>query len=557
MKELIANLLKSEIPIEKEKITSLIEIPPDSKLGDYAFPCFSLAREFKKNPAEIAKKISQQLNPTKEIEKIVPVGPYINFFLNSEYLAEKTLKEILKEREKYGSQKIGKNRKTVIEMSSPNIAKPFGIGHLRSTIIGNSISNICSFVGYKTIKLNYLGDWGTPFGKILVGYEKFGSEKELKKDPVKHLYEIYVKVSSDESLEQESREMFKKLEEGDKKSLLLWKKFRNLSIKDFNKIYFLLGIKFDVISGESFYNKKIEKTLLDLENKKLLKDSEGAKIINLEKYGLGIALIKKSDGTTLYITRDVAAAVERYKKYKFNKMIYEVGGEQKLHFKQLFKVLELLEYNWAKDCLHIDHGLYLDKDGKKFATRKGKTLFMEDILSEAIDLAKSEIIKREQLSKRETEKRARAIAIAAIKYGDLKNYRSNDVVFNIERFLEFEGNTGPYLLYTYARARSILRKARYSPKNKYNVKEISDQERNLILQLANFQQTAFNAYQNLAPNIIANYAHELSKTFNEFYHAEKVIGSKKESFRLVLADTISQVLKNSLYLLGIKTLEKM
>lgn len=557
MKEKIANLLKAKIPLEKEKIEALIETPPDKNLGDYAFPCFTLAKELKKNPAEISREIAQHLKPTKEIEKITALGPYVNFFINSKWIAESTIKKILKEKNKYGSQKVGKNKKIVIEMSSPNIAKPFGIGHLRSTIIGNAIANICSFLGYATTKINYLGDWGTPFGKVLLGYEKFGSAQKLKENAVKHLYDAYVKISSNDKWEQEARNKFRELEQGNKKALLLWKKFKTVSIKDFNKLYDLLGVKFDVISGESLYNKKMEQVVLELEKKNLLEESEGASIVNLEKYNLGIVLIKKSDGATLYVTRDLAAAIDRYKKYKFHTMVYEVGGEQKLHFKQLFKILELLGYSWAKECRHVDHGLYLDKDGKKFSTRKGKTRFMEDILNETTALAKSEISKREKLSEKEAGKRAHAVAISAILYGDLKNHRSNDMVFDIERFLEFEGNTGPYLLYTYARARSILRKAKYVPTKKYKIPLISEREKELLAKLCAFPNRVNSAHEHLTPSLIANYAYEVSQLFNEFYHAEKVIGSENQQFRLVIVDVFSQVLKNALALLGIQTLEKM
>jgi len=493
----------------------------------------------------------------KGFEKIEAKGPYINFFIDKKELSEKIISQVLKDKERYGSSNIGKNKKIIIEMSSPNIAKPFGIGHLRSTIIGNSISNISSFLGYKTIKINYLGDWGTPFGKIILGYEKFGSEAKLKKDPIKHLLEIYVKVSSNENLDAAAREVFGKLEKGDKKYLALWKRFKDISLKDFDKIYKRLGIKFDQISQESKYNSQLDSIISLLEKKKLLKSSEGAKIVDLEKYNLGVALIKKSDNSTLYATRDLAAAISRNKKYNFEKMFYEVGSEQKLHFKQLFKILELLGYNWAKDCKHIDHGLYLDKDGKKFSTRKGKTISMSDILDETQKLAEKEIIKREKLSKRELSKRAEAITLAAIFYGDLKNFRSNNIIFDIQRFLSFEGNTGPYLLYSYARAKSILKKAKYNQKKKYDLEELSSEEINLISKISTFNKVVISADNNSAPNKIANYAYELSQNFNEFYQKNRVIGSDKEQFRLNLVSIFSQTLKNALFLLGIPILEKM
>ena len=553
MKELIVKELKKQVSLPEEVISDLIEIPPTSDLGDYSFPCFVLSKELKKNPSEISHNLSLKIK-SDNFEKVESKGPYLNFFLNRNNLVKQTISRIKKEKDKYGSSKLGKGKKIVIEMSSPNIAKPFGIGHLRSTIIGNSISNISFFLGYKTIKINYLGDWGTPFGKILLGFKKYGSESKLKKEPIKHLFDLYVKVNEHPELEQEARNLFKKLESGDKKNLVLWKKFKDLSLKDFNKIYSMLNIKFNVISSESLYNKEMSGIVKKLEAKNLLKKSQGAWIVDLEEYDLGIVLIKKSDDTTLYATRDLAAAIERYKKYNFEKMIYEVGSEQKLHFKQIFKILDLMGYKWAGSCTHIDHGLYLDEDGKKFSTRKGKTIFMEDILKETIDLAKKEISKREKLSKKELEFRAKKIALAAIFYGDLKNHRSNDVIFDVQRFVSFEGNTGPYLLYTYARAKSILKK---SKKGKSESKNISETEKSLVLLLSRFPEVVLSSYTQLSPNLIANYAYDISQKFNEFYHMEKVIGAENEDFKRNLVLAFSQVLKNSLSLLGIQAIEKM
>lgn len=555
MKSQIVKLLKKEVPLSEEQLANLIEVPPSSELGDFAFPCFSLAKQLKKAPQQIALDLSKKIS-SKELEKVEAKGPYLNFFLKRDSIVLETINKIQKQKEKYGS--AVKNKKTiVIDMSSPNIAKPFGIGHLRSTIIGESLSRICYFMGYKTIKVNYLGDWGTQFGKLIVGYKKYGSASKLKKDPINHLLELYVKVSNNPDLEQESRDWFRKLESGDKEALKLWKLFRKLSLEDFSRIYALLNVKFDVISGESLYNNKMDSTIKELESKNLLKESEGAKVVDLEKYGLGICLIKKSDGATLYATRDLTATLDRYKKYKFERMIYEVGSEQKLHFNQVFKVLELLGHSWAKNCIHVDHGLYLGKDGKKLATRKGTNFFMSDILDETISLAKKEIAKREKLSNSELDKRAKQIALAAIIYGDLKNYRTNDITFDIDRFLEFEGNTGPYLLYTYARARSILRKAKYKYSPNIKTSKIEDREKQLVLELNKFPEVVLHSYNQLSPNLIANYAYGVSQKFNEFYHSEKVIGSENERFKLVLVDSFSKVLKNALFLLGISTIEKM
>ena len=317
-----------------------------------------------------------------------------------------------------------------------------------------------------------------------------------------------------------------------------------------------MGIKFDVLSGESKYNDKMEDTIKLLAEKGLLEESEGAQIVNLEEYKLGVCLIKKSDGATLYATRDITAAIERQNDYKFSKMIYEVGNEQRLHFQQLFKVLELLGFQWAKDCVHVNHGLYLDEDGKKFATRKGKTIFMEDILSETVALAKEEIKKREKLDEKELEERAKKIALAAIFYGDLKNYRANDIIFDVNKFISFEGNTGPYLLYSYARAKSILRKANFKETN-IEVKDLSESEKALINKLASFPEVVQHSFDNLSPNIIANYSFDLSQLFNEFHHSSQVIGSEQEALRLSIVNCFAQTLSNALSLLGISVIEKM
>ena len=459
-------------------------------------------------------------------------------------------------KDKYGSSDFGKGKKVIVDMSSPNIAKPFGIGHLRSTIIGNSLSKISEFMGYKTVKINYLGDWGTQFGKMIVGYKRFGKASELKNNSIKYMLDLYVKGNNEE-FEQEARDWFKKLEDKNKEAVRLWKMFKDISLKNFEEIYKILGIKFDVISGESLYNKKMQRVFEDLLKKNLLIRSDGALIVNLEKYNLGVSLIKKNDGTTLYATRDLAAAIDRYEKYKFNKMIYEVGQEQKLHFKQLFKILELMGYSWAKNCAHADHGLYLDSDGKKFSTRKGKTILMEEILDETINLAKEEINKRSSnILNEELEERARKIAISAIFYGDLKNYRSHDMIFDIDRFISFEGDTGPYLLYSYARANSILNKSKIKTE-KLNIIQVNEQEKKLIVALGKFPEVVNQAHEQLAPNLIANYSYNLAQTFNEFYHSCPVLGSAEEKFRLCLVGCFIQALGNALKLLGIPVLKEM
>ena len=563
MKQVIASILKEALKKEKiklseEEIINIIEIPPSYEMGDFAFPCFSFSKQLKMLPTEIAFNLRKNIgNVPKGFEDIQLKGPYINFFLDRKDLTKILINEILKQKDNFGKNNSGKGKKILVEFSSPNIAKPFGIGHLRSTIIGNSISKISEFNGYKTINVNYLGDWGTQFGKLIFAFKKWGDEKKFKKNPVQHLYELYVKANK-KIYEDKARSEFLRLENGDKENFALWKKFKEISMIEFEKIYSQLGIKFDVYLGESKYEEKMKDVIKLLKDKKLLEESENALVVNLEKYNLGVALIQKSDGATLYATRDLASAISRFEEYKFDKMFYEVGQEQILHLKQVFKILELLGYEWAKECVHIYHGLYLDSDGKKFATRKGKTIFMEDILKETIFLASKEIKKREpKISEKRLKQRASKVANAAIIYGDLKNNRTNNIPFDIKRFVSFEGDTGPYLLYSYARANSILNKIKTKPK-KLIIDNLEEKEISLIKKLSDFQKVVEDSYKTLNPSLIANYSYQLSQIFNEFYHACPVIGSReKESFRIVLVECFKQVLKNALNLLGIETLEKM
>ncbi|MCH7850591.1 MAG: arginine--tRNA ligase, partial [Nanoarchaeota archaeon] len=449
---------------------------------------------------------------------------------------------------------FGSGKNIVVEFSSPNIAKPFGIGHLRSTIIGNSLGKICEANGFKVIRINYLGDWGTGFGRMIFGFKKWGDEKKLDKDPIKYLLNLYVKAN-DESYADNARSEFKKLEDGDLENIALWKKFKDLSLEKFNELYDLMGIKFDVISGESIYNSSVKQISLELKKKNMLKTDNGAKIVDLKDVGLGVALIQKSDGASLYVTRDLAAAIEREKKYKFEKMIYEVGSEQTLHFKQLFYILDKMGYSWAKNCVHVTHGLYMDKDGKRFATRKGKTIFMEDILDEVIEKAKKNLISRETLNEKELQRRSVRVAIAAIFYGDLKNNRINNVVFDVDRFLNFEGDTGTYILYSYARASSICR--RVKSKKAVKIMDLKNEEIRLLKKINSFEEVLAESYNRLAPNLMANYCFELATLFNGFYHSCPVLGGTSEGFRLKLVEAFRITIKKGLDLLGIGTLEEM
>jgi arginyl-tRNA synthetase len=562
MKEKIAKILQNAIKanglkLDLEQIEKMIEIPPSYEMGDYAFPCFFLSDKLGDSPHQIALGLREKIKEYGEtdFEDIQTSGGYINFFQNRTSLAREAVWNIINKREKYGQKNIGKSKKVVIEFSSPNIGKPFGVGHLRSTIIGNSIANLYDFLGFKTIRINYLGDWGTQFGKLILGYKKFGDEEKLHKDPVKHLLEIYVKIN-DKKYDKEAREWFKKLENKDKEAVILWRAFRELSLDEFQKIYKIFKIKFNDYSGEFEASKNSGDIIKLLNEKKLLKRSEGALIVDLNEFDLGVCLIQKTDGATTYAARDLLTAIRRYKKYKFEKMVYETGQEQRLHFQQIFKVLELIGYSWAKNCIYVSHGLYLDKDGKKFATRKGKTIFMEDIITETKNLAKEEILKRiPKINKDELEDRALKIATGAIFYGDLKNNRIKDIVFDIERFVSFDGDTGPYIQYSYARATSIMKKA--ASKEKFEVKNLHTKEIELVKKLLEFPEIVLRSYESMNPSFIANYSYQVSQIFNEFYHSCPVMNSEEESFRLALVEAFRQVIRNSSKLLGVNLLEEM
>ncbi len=563
MKKLVVELLRKalkemDVKLSEEEIEKRIEIPQNLEWGDYSFPTFFLTEQTKMLPNELSIKLREEIGniPQTDLDDVQSVGGYVNFFVDRKNLARKVVWEAITQKAKFGRSKLGEKKKIVIEFSSPNIAKPFGIGHLRSTIIGNSISNIVEFVGYKPVRINYLGDWGTQFGKLIFAFEKWGNEDKLLKDPLNYLQKLYVKANKSKKFEEPSREAFKRLEQKERKCLMLWKLFRNLSLKEFQKIYKTFDIKFDVYSGESESVKYTDRVFKELQTKELIKKSKGAWIVDLKKYNLDICLMQKTDGTTLYATRDLAEAIRRYEKYPFEKMIYEVGQEQKLYFQQIFKILELMGYEWAKNCIHVDHGLYLAKDGKKFSTRRGKTVLMENILKKTKLLAKKEIKKRfPSLSKDELEKRGLKVAIASIFYGDLKNNRTNDMVFDLDKFTSFEGNTGPYLLYSYARASSIIKKAE-NPK-KFEILELEPKELELVKGLSQFQEIIIDAFEHLNPSIIASYSYQICQKFNDFYQNCPVIGSENEPFRLALVESFRQILKNSLHLLGISVIEEM
>ncbi len=478
-------------------LNPIIEIPPNNDLGDYAFPCFEiskLAQGEKKPPNQIAIELQKKIKKPNFIKQIKATGPYVNFFIDYNSISKEIINDIFKEKNNFGKQKIGKNKTIVIDFSSPNIAKPLNIGHLRSTAIGNSLYNIYQALGYKVIGINHLGDWGTQFGKLIYAYKTWGNAKDLKKNPIEHLLNLYVKfheeASNDSKIEDLAREEFKKLENKDKKNNELWKLFRNLSINDFKRIYKILNVKFDSYNGEAFYNSQLKNTLNAVKNKIETKISEGALVVDLEKFNMPPFFLIKSNETSSYHLRDLSAALYRLKNYKPHKLLYVVGMEQELHFKQLFKVLDLMGINKDK-FIHINFGMFNFK-GTKMSTRSGNVILLEDVLNKSIELAKN--IMKEKKSLAENDKdTAKKIGIGAVIFADLSNERTKNIIFDWDRVLAFDGETGPYLQYTYVRCNSIIKKVQKEKKLKPNTKIKfsylnSKEELQLIKQLNNFKE---------------------------------------------------------------------
>ncbi|MFD2046537.1 arginine--tRNA ligase [Ornithinibacillus salinisoli] len=551
--ELLVEVLNGDL--EKEEIRLMIESPKRKELGDMAFPCFELAKLYRKSPNRIAQEIAPKIQ-TAIFEEVVAVGGYVNVFLNKQEVSTKVVNQIISQKGEFGSLEIGKGGVVTIDLSSPNIAKPFAMGHLRSTVIGNALALISEKCGYQPIRINHLGDWGTQFGKLIVAYHKWGNEEDVRKDPIKELLALYVKfhheAENDPTLNEQGREAFKKLEDGDQETRHLWKWFRDESLKEFNKIYELLGIHFDSSDGEAFYNDKMEHVVELLEQKKLLEESEGAQVVQIED--LPPCLIKKRDGTTLYATRDLAAAIHRQKTYQFKKSLYVVGNEQTLYFKQLLKVLEKMGFDWHEGMVHVPFGMIL-KDGKKMSTRKGKTVLLEEVLQEAIDLAEQGIMKKNPnlASKNEV---ARQVGTGAVVFHDLKNHRMNDIEFSLEDMLRFEGETGPYVQYTHARACSLLRKGGYQ--ENLGEKKIVDPEAwpviSTMMIFPHIVERSMNEYD---PSKVAKFVIELSKAFNKYYASVKILDSSMIHTRLSLVCSVKLVLREGLRLLGIEAPEEM
>ncbi|MGD8191669.1 arginine--tRNA ligase [Brevibacillus ginsengisoli] len=545
-----------------DKVESMLETPPNPSMGDIAFPCFQLAKALRKAPPMIAGDLAAQISghPLKEVQV---AGPYVNFFLDRHNVSTEVIDTILSQRAAYGSTTEGAGRNVPIDLSSPNIAKPFSMGHLRSTVIGNAIANILAKTGYNPVRINHLGDWGTQFGKLIVAYKKWGDEEKVKAEPIKELLTLYVKfheeAEQDPSLEDQGREWFKRLEDGDEEAKHLWQWFRDESLQEFMKIYDLLGVKFDSFHGEAFYNDKMDRVVELLESKGLLTESEGAQVVSLDEFDMPPCLIKKSDGATLYATRDLAAALYRHENYDFAKALYVVGGEQRLHFQQLFKVLQKAGYDWAKEMYHVPFGMML-KDGKKMSTRKGKVVLLEEVLAQAIsDVSKVIEDKNPALANKEVV--ARQVGVGAVIFHDLKNFRLNDINFSWEEMLTFEGETGPYVQYSHARACSLLRKGNYQGGAITLTPDALDSAEAwaVITLLINFPEVIKRAMEDFDPSQIGKYVVDLAQSFNKFYANVRILAEDEaaKTARLHLVAAVVVVLKEGLRLLGLQAPEEM
>lgn len=567
-KQIIAEEIEKATNINKEKILENIGVPKDTSNGDYAFPCFILAKELKKSPVAIAKeikeKISQNLENIKEISEVSAVNGFLNFKLNKNQITQEVIDEFDNEKENFGGQKQEKPQNIVIDYSAPNIAKPFHIGHLRSTVIGQALYNIYKYLGYNVTSINHLGDYGTQFGKLIEGYKRWGAEYDIENNPIDELMQIYVRINNlckeDESVLEECRNNFKKLEDGDPYCVEIWKKFRELSLKEFDKVYDILGVKFDSLNGEAFYADKMPEVIETLKKAGKLEESEGAQVVNLGD-DMPPCLIIKSNGSTTYATRDLAAIMYRARTYDFDKAIYVTSYEQILHFKQVFATAKYLglDEKYTNGLVHVPFGMILLKTGK-MSTREGKVIKLEDLLNEAIEKSK-EIIEKKNPELENKEDVAKKVGVGAIIFNDLSNSRIKDEIFDWDIMLNFNGETGPYVQYTTVRAKSVLEKAGYIPNVKeVNVEKLNDKDsQKIINQLYNFNSILKNVTEKEEPSILARYLVDLAQNFSSFYNNCHIITEDKEmqDARLYITYMVKTVLEKGLNLLGIQVPEKM
>ncbi len=560
-KELAAILFELlDQEISAPELEQMIEKPKNASHGDLAFPCFTLAKVKRKSPNLIAQELSGKIqSPT--FDHIEVVGAYLNIFLNKKLVSEKLIREVMTKKGHFAALDFGNGGNVTIDMSSPNIAKPFSMGHLRATVIGNSLALIVEKCGYKPIKINHLGDWGTQFGKLITAYKLWGDSEKVKQNPIKELLALYIKfheeAENDPALEDQGRSWFKRLEDGDEEALHLWQWFRDESLKEFSRIYELMNVQFDSFAGEAFYNDKMDRIVKLLEEKQLLIESQHAMVVELTEEQLPPCLIKKSDGATLYATRDLAAALYRKENYDFVQSLYVVGHEQSLHFKQLISVLGKMGYEWAEKMVHVPFGLML-KDGKKMSTRKGKIVLLEEVLNESIEMARHSIeVKNPNLANKIEV--AKQVGVGAVIFHDLKNNRMNDIEFSLEEMLRFEGETGPYVQYTYARACSILRKANWHTETHATVYANAwDNEWKVTSLLMEFAPSIKRACVNYDPSQIAKYIVDLAQSFNKYYAEVKILEENEaREARLALVYSVTVVLHEGLRLLGIEAPEEM
>ncbi len=557
--EIIKLILGEFQEVEKETLESLIEVPPSPDMGDYAFPTFSFAKILKKAPNIIAQELSEKLS-SEYFETIEAKGPYLNFFINKELMAKIVIDEILEKEMDFGKSDMGENKNVIVEFSSPNIAKAFHMGHLRTTVIGNALRNIYSFLGFNAIAINHLGDYGTQFGMLITAYKKWGDEEAVKNNPIPELIKLYVRINQeaeeDESLRDESREWFRKLENQDPEAVELWTFFREVSLLEFDRVYKMLGIEFDSYAGEAFYSDKMQTIIDELDDKQMLVESNNAQIVDLEEYDMTPMLIKKSDGSTLYATRDLAAAQYRWDTYKFDKNIYVVGSQQILHFRQLFKVLELMGKEWSKDCIHIPFGMVSLPEGA-MSTRRGNVVHLEDVLLTSIEKTK-EIIKDRDIE--DKEELAANIGIGAVVFQELFNDRNKDYVFDWDKLLSFEGETGPYVQYTHARICSLLSKGEFDKNTKIDIELLDQEEEFEILKaIYNFGEVVKDAGEKFQPFFITRHIVNLAQSFNKYYASTAILVDDEnlKNARLMLCYAAKTVIKNGLKILGIKAPEKM
>lgn len=568
-KDKLAELLSGMIDgLETSDIREMIEIPPDSNMGDFAFPCFRLAKTMRKAPQMIAADLAEKLAGNEAFSKVENVNAYVNFFMNKAEVAGATVDAVIKAGAAYGGSEEGNGKTVCIDYSSPNIAKPFHIGHIRSTVIGNSLYKIFDSLGYNVVRINHLGDYGTQFGKMIVAYRKWGSKEEVEAEPIKSLLKYYVKfheeAEKDPALEDEARHTFTLLENGAEEETALWQWFRDESLKEFNYVYDLLGITFDSYAGESFYSDKMDRVVDILESKGLLKDSDGTQIVDLSEYSMTPALIKKKDGSTLYITRDLAAVLYRKETYDFDKCIYVVASQQNLHFQQLFKIVSLMGFDWADKCVHVPFGMVSLEDGT-MSTRKGKVVFLLDVLTKAIEKTK-EVIAEKNVAEEDIDQTAKDVGIGAVMFQELSNNRIKDYVFSWDKVLNFEGETGPYVQYTHARACSVLRNAGASaeavlngtakPDMKYITGEAAYE---LVKAIASFPEVVQDAAAKYEPSVVTRHIIDVAQFFNKFYHDEHILVDNEEEkqAKLALVYAAKQTIANGLALLGIAAPERM